>query len=293
MTRCCSKTKLRLVSQPGGAEGLLQAHLPERTIGLAWLGQAGFVFKHADFCCLIDPYLSDALARKSAGTDFPHIRLMPPPVAAQAIGNVHLVLCSHRHGDHMDPDSLPIIAANNPSCRFIVPKAEMDSALAIGLEASRLIPVNADDALSLSNSLSLHVIPAAHEVVRTNAAGEHHYLGFVLRTGRLAFYHAGDSVVYDGLADRLRSEKVDVALLPVNGRRPELSSRGILGNMTFDEAVGLCAATSIQLMVPHHFGMFAFNTVDRKALESRAASPDLPIRCIVPTTNVYYLLDGS
>lgn len=288
-----SRTRPRLVSKPGGANRLLQASVPKGTVGLAWLGQAGFVLKQADFCCLIDPYLSDALASKYAGTDFPHVRLMPPPVEAQAIRNVGLVLCSHRHSDHMDPDSLPIIAVNNPSCRFVIPKAELNSALAIGLEASRLILVNSGDTLNISESLSVHVVPAAHESVRTNSLGELHYLGFVLRTGPFVFYHSGDSVVYDGLADRLRSEKVDVALLPVNGRRPELSSRGILGNMTFDEAVELCAAASIPLLIPHHFGLFAFNTVDPTTLQARAASLDLPVRCVVPTTNVYYLLHCS
>jgi len=283
---------VRLIAQPGGAQALLRARPPQGTVGLAWLGQAGFLLKQPDLCCLIDPYLSDHLARKYAGTEFPHDRLMPPPAAAEEIRGLDLVLCSHRHSDHMDPESLPILASNNPGCRFVVPKAELKSALEIGLPSSRLMPVNAGDTLTISESASLTVLPAAHEVIRTNSLGEHHYLGFVLRMGGVTLYHSGDCVVYEGLADRLRALEVDVALLPVNGRRPQLSARGVMGNMTFDEAVGLCAAASIRLLIPHHFGLFAFNTVDRAAIEARAASPDLPVQCAVPVTNVYYILHG-
>lgn len=279
--------------QAGGARALLNASLDEGTVGVAWLGQAGFVLKRTDFCCLIDPYLSNHLARKYAGTEFPHTRLMPPPVPPETIIGLDLVLCSHSHGDHMDPGSLPTIVANNPSCRVVVPRAEVKSAIAIGLSKTRLVQVSDGDTLPVTEHVSIHVVAAAHETLQTTARGEHRFLGFIVRMGRLKVYHAGDSLVYEGLAARLRSHAVDVALLPVNGRREELTSRGIIGNMTFDEAAALCAAASIKLMIPHHFGMFAFDTVDRAEIEARATTPGLGVQCAVPSTDTYYLLTDS
>ena len=74
---------------------------------LHWLGQAGFVIAWDDRRLMIDPYLSDALALKYAGTRFPHQRMMPPPVTAEQIDCLDLVLCTHAHSDHMDPGLLP------------------------------------------------------------------------------------------------------------------------------------------------------------------------------------------
>ena len=53
-----------------------------------------------------------------------------------------------------------------------------------------------------------------------------------------------------------------MALLPVNGRDAHRLAHGVPGNFDFAEAVELCAAAGIATLVPHHWGMFAFNTVD-------------------------------
>ena len=76
---------MEVILQPGGARALWQASLPDEAVGLAWLGQAGFALRHAGRRWLIDPYLSDHLARKYAGTEFPHERMPPPPLNAEEI----------------------------------------------------------------------------------------------------------------------------------------------------------------------------------------------------------------
>lgn len=278
---------MEVISQPGGAHALLNASLTPDAVGLAWLGQAGFVVRAGDQRLLIDPYLSDHLARKYAGKEFPHTRLMPPPVDADALSDLDLVLCSHRHGDHMDPGSLPELARNNPRCRFVVPRAEREHALGIGLDESRLVPVNDRDALREGESLEVRVIASAHETLQTNARGEHHFLGFILREVGVTLYHAGDCVVYEGLAQRLREERVDVALLPVNGRSAALTARSVAGNMNFAEARDLCVAAGIGLLVPHHFSMFAFNTTDPAALRRQLSETASP-RCVFPEVERYY-----
>ncbi|MCX6929366.1 MAG: MBL fold metallo-hydrolase, partial [Verrucomicrobia bacterium] len=142
---------MKLVSHPGGAKALCAARLPDHTIGLAWLGQAGFALRHGHHRLLIDPYLSDHLARKYAGTEFPHTRMMPPPLEAGDVRDLDLVLCSHRHSDHMDPGSLATLAENNSQCQFVVPRAELQSTTAVGLNESRLMPVTDGDTIHVSD----------------------------------------------------------------------------------------------------------------------------------------------
>jgi len=141
--------------------------------------------------------------------------------------------------------------------------------------------------MRVSESLEIRVIASAHEMLQTNTRGEHHFLGFILRAGNITLYHSGDCVVYEGLAQRLREERVDVALLPVNGRDPTLTARGVAGNMSFAEARDLCAAAGISLLVPHHFGMFAFNTADPAELRQQIADTVVP-RCVLPEVDKYY-----
>ncbi len=101
----------------GRLKDSLRQPLPERgSIALWWLGQAGFAVKSNNTMLFIDPYLSDALAKKYQGQEFPHIRLMASPILAEEVTKLDFLLCTHRHTDHTDPEALPIIAQQNNAC---------------------------------------------------------------------------------------------------------------------------------------------------------------------------------
>ena len=55
---------------------------------------------------IVDPYLSDTLAEKYKGTATPHKRMARPPVDPAGLGRIDLVLITHHHTDHMDPETL-------------------------------------------------------------------------------------------------------------------------------------------------------------------------------------------
>ncbi len=251
---------------------------------LRWLGQAGFALAFGATRLLIDPYLSNSLAMKYQNSEFPHVRLMPPPIEPQDVPEIGFVVCTHRHSDHMDPGTLPVIAARYPQCRFFVPRAEIQAALSMGIPAERIIGINAGESFPLEDGLRLSAIPAAHEDLTRNSAGEYVALGYVFETPDVRIYHSGDCVPYPGLSDQLRGREIDIALLPVNGRNPSLTARGIPGNFTFDEAAALCRAARIPWLIPHHFGMFAFNSADPAELERKRSECGGQLRCLLPDT---------
>lgn len=258
---------------------------------LAWLGQAGFLIRGSGRSIVIDPYLSDSLAVKYRGKEFPHVRMMPPPVAPDQLRDVDWVLCSHAHSDHMDPGTLPALAAGNPSCCFVVPGAESAVALARGVPPDRLVGVNAGDRLELGDGVTLEVTPAAHEKIETDGAGRHKYLGFILRLGGYAIYHAGDCVPFEGQAGLLAAARVDLALLPVNGRDALRASRGVLGNFSFREAIALCVAARIPALLAHHVGMFDFNTLSQEQLREGAAAAPAGLQCLLPSVELIYVVE--
>ena len=186
----------------------------------------------------------------------------------------------------MDPGTLPVLAAANPDCRFVVPRAEAATAISRGIEEQRLILLDAGQSHELGEGLSVTATPAAHETVEVDAEGHHRFLGYILRAGNYCLYHSGDTIPFAGLAEALSSHSIDVALLPVNGRDAFRRQRGVPGNMTFAEAADLCRQLKVAAMVPHHFEMFDFNTVDRESLLRQVASWTSDLRIVLPETGV-------
>ena len=78
----------------------------------------------------------------------------------------------------------------------------------------------------------------------------------------VTLYHAGDTVIYDGLIETLDGWKIDVAFVPINGRDFFCTREGIVGNTDYREAAHLAEKLDFGLVVPTHFDLFAFNAVD-------------------------------
>jgi L-ascorbate metabolism protein UlaG (beta-lactamase superfamily) len=257
-------------------------------VALWWLGQAGFALRYGRRALLIDPYLSNSLAEKYAGQIFPHERMVPVPVPPEALQKIDWVLCTHRHTDHMDPATLtPLLRSSG--CRVVVPCAVLAHVLEnIGLAAGRTTCVNAYQEVILEENISLHPIPAAHETLTVNTRGEHYFLGYILQLGGIRIYHSGDCVAYDNLEQNLRDLKPDIALLPVNGRDEYRRSHNVPGNFHFEEALQLCCSADIAYLIPHHYGMFAFNTVDPADLQRKIKASSMPVKVVLPQLNRAY-----
>lgn len=268
-----------VVVAPGGPGQLAAVAPTVGAVAVAWLGQAGFLVRTAHHTLLVDPYLSDFLAKKYRGREFPHDRLMPAPLAVADLAQLDLVLCTHRHSDHMDPETLLAIASRHPECRFVVPAADVEHARGLGLPADRLLPIDAGELLASAAGLTITALPAAHESLDRDAAGRCRFLGYAVGIAGLTLFHSGDTVVYSDLPTALGRLGIDCAILPVNGRDAFRTTRGVPGNMSAAEAIALCRTAGIPLLVPCHFGMFAFNT---------AADADLALlrECTTPRTLV-------
>lgn len=245
---------------------------------ILWLGQAGFWIETGQLSVLIDPYLSDSLARKYQGKPNDHRRMMPAPVEPDGLPRPDLVLLTHAHTDHMDPDTLAPLARRFPDVPFVVPRSKMSIARErIGGEA-QLFGMDAGETLQPFPNLSITAFAAAHETLDKDDAGQHVFLGYGIATPAFRLYHSGDTIPFDGLSELVGAFQPDVALLPVNGRDARRLAAGIPGNLTLTEAVTLCREAAIPYLVPHHFGMFAFNTIDPEEIDAAArAAQDIRI----------------
>src|SRR5688500_11883118 len=234
-----------------------RASYDDRVTHLWWLGQSGFLVKFGSRYLVLDPYLSDSLTKKYASTDKPHVRMTERVIAPERLDFVDVVTSSHNHTDHLDAETLVPLMRANPAMRVVVPEANKGFvAERLGVEVSTLLGVDAGRTMIVAG-FSITGVPAAHEKLVRDEQGRHKFLGYVVRTATCTIYHSGDTVPYEGMVEMLRPHNVDVALLPINGRKPE---RRVDGNLWGREAAWLAKEIGAKVVVPCHYEMFEFNT---------------------------------
>lgn len=224
-----------------------------------WLGQSGFLVQWQGHHLLIDPYLSDSLTQKYAETDKPHVRITERVIDPARLDFIDLVTSSHNHTDHLDGETLTHLLQANPNLVITVPAANRAfAAQRLDVQADRLTPIDAGQSL-IAGGFSMHALPAAHNELDQDEEGRYKYLGYIFNFGEYAIYHSGDTLLYEGLADQLKTFNIDLAILPINGNKPE---RRVAGNLNAVEAAELAEEIGAGCVVPCHYDMFEFNTAD-------------------------------
>lgn len=247
------------------------------TARLWWLGQSGFLVCAGGRTVVFDPYLSDSLTRKYAGSDKPHTRITERVVAPESLRGIHVVTSSHNHTDHLDAETLLPILAASPGAKLLIPAANRDFVLSrLGTVQDRLVEFDAGKTCDV-NGTQFTGIPAAHNEVERDERGRCKYLGYVAKLGGKTIYHSGDTLLHDGLATALKPFAPDLVLLPINGNKPE---RRVAGNMTGTEAANLAKLVGARLIIPHHFDMFEFNSESPDEFEAACRQLGQPCRVL-------------
>jgi L-ascorbate metabolism protein UlaG (beta-lactamase superfamily) len=236
---------------------LADVGVPRSHARLWWLGQSGFLLRTPEATVLFDPYLSDSLTRKYAHTDRPHVRVTERVVDPGALSGIDVITSSHTHTDHLDAETiLPLLDANPRAVLLVARANEAFTVNRLGGQAGRLVAIDAGESV-IAGGARFHAVAAAHDEVERDEAGRCRFLCLVAEVGRLRVFHSGDTRLHDGLVPAVRPLAPHVALVPINGRRPE---RRVAGNMDGREAAGFARAVGARLAVPHHYDMFAFNS---------------------------------
>lgn len=226
--------------------------LLENQCAVWWLGQQSFVVKLGQSILYLDPFLS------------PHAdRLIQPLLTPEEVTNADIIFGTHDHADHIDRPAWPVLAKSSPAAKFVVPDLLLPVlAHDLGIPMQRFIGMDDGKTVGLRD-IRISGIAAAHESLnRDQATGRYPCLGFVVESGGIAMYHAGDTCIYEGLQAKLRRWKLHLVFLPINGRDARRLAAGCIGNMTYQEAADLAGALEPAVTIPGHFDMFAMNSED-------------------------------
>lgn len=242
-----------------------------------WLGQSGFLIQWNGRHLLFDPYLSDSLTHKYAATDKPHVRMTERVVAPERLDFIDLVTSSHNHTDHLDAETLRPLLARNPEMRLVVPAANLEFVEErLGMGRERLTALDAADSIAHAG-FELHALPAAHNELEQDDCSRFKFLGYVAVFGPFAVYHSGDTLRYPMMKSWLLDWPIDLALLPINGNKPE---RRVAGNLDGREAAELAKDIQAQLVVPCHYEMFEFNTATPELFEKTCRELGQPFKTL-------------
>ena len=259
-------------------EDVSRAKSDSDQLNLWWLGQSGFLIQWQGRHLLIDPYLSDSLTKKYEATNKPHVRMTERVIAPERLDFVDVVTSSHNHTDHLDRETLIPLLKVYPNLTILASRANVGfAAERLQVSPERLTSIRADGEAINIDPFTFHAIPSAHESLEQDENGDHRYIGLIVQVGKWTIYHSGDCIPYGGLVERLKEWKIDITLLPINGRDP---ARGVAGNFSAEEAVQLGKQINSSLVIPCHYEMFEFNTV----------SPQMFIQTAVNEGQAYQLL---
>ena len=231
---------------------------PSAGFAVWFLGQNSFVLKGPDGTLVaIDPYLSDWCACRGKATGpTPRSRLFPPPIAPEKL-NVDLVLLTHSHCDHADPETLGALA-KNPRIRVAGPRDALEVARTEGFAEDRLTLLHAGQEARFG-SVSVRTTFA----LPTDGTDLNHVGFLVVFPNGTSFWDTGDTAWADGLPD-LAVAAVRAGL-PAGTAGPDLMAVCInsgYGNLSHWEAARLAGAAKPRFAVPCHWDLFPHNSCD-------------------------------
>jgi L-ascorbate 6-phosphate lactonase len=210
--------------------------VPPGRVGLWWLYQAGFAIKSpAGAVVLIDPYLSDAVLRS-----YQLPRDVPAPLEPTE-ADPDLVLATHPHEDHLDPDSVPVFA-RHPGTRIGGPPSVVAAAARLGVDPAATVAIRPGEPVDVAD-IRIESVFARHMF---DAEPTPDAVGYLITIGDLRIYHAGDTE-YDARILAETRDRVDVSLVCINGTT---------GNMNAHEAALLAWQQGTRLAVPMHYGLW-------------------------------------
>jgi L-ascorbate metabolism protein UlaG (beta-lactamase superfamily) len=198
-----------------------------------WLGQSGFLVQIGGESILFDPYLSDTLSPE-------RLRITGLVARPELLSFVDVVASTHAHVDALDPGTLPDLLSGDAA--FVCAASSEDIAAERGGRSpdAALAPGEAE----AFGGFVISAIPAYHE-------GAPEAVGYVVRNGAYAFYHAGDSRRVQGMAEAVAPHAVDIAFVPI---------AGVNGVMNGADAARLAYEAGAQVAIPGHYEMFRDDT---------------------------------
>jgi L-ascorbate metabolism protein UlaG (beta-lactamase superfamily) len=203
---------------------------------ITWLSQGSFLFESNGTRILVDPYMSDYLEVKGLK------RMVEFPLSFEEL-KPDMLICTHDHLDHLDPETVGKIAEMYPKCIIAGPESCCNHFRKLQIPEKNIMQLDWEKTF-VFNEIKITPVFAVHTAP--------HAIGLVIEADEQKIYLSGDSE-YDEKLVNAFTVGCDLILICINGR---------LGNMSLEEALKVVKVAKPKTALAMHYGLFAENTAD-------------------------------
>ena len=203
---------------------------------VTWLTQAGLLFENGNATVMVDPYLSDALGKADESK-----KRRIPVDESFFDKQPDVLLITHAHADHLDPETLDRIFANAKKAMTVIAPENAWYELRKYGGRHNYVMLNPHSVWS-ERGLTFYAVKAEHS--------DRTAVGFIIDDGSHTYYISGDTLYnYEVIDDveELVEDGVDYAFLPINGKG---------NNMNATDAADFAYEIGARKAVPLHYGLF-------------------------------------
>lgn len=198
---------------------------------IIWLGQAGLIVETMGIKIMVDPYLSDSV-EKINPKNWRRI-----PVNEKIFKeNIDIIVITHNHLDHLDPETLERFLNTNQTLTVLAPYDAWQEIRKFG-KNHNYVMFNRGTVWT-QNGITFTAVRAEHSDLSA--------IGFIMDDGKEKIYVTGDTLYNKDIFADLPQD-IDAVFLPING---------VGNNMNITDAKGFAEKTGAKNAVPVHWGMF-------------------------------------
>lgn len=198
---------------------------------IKWIGQAGLLIDTGKLKIMVDPYLSDSVARVNP-KNFRRV-----PVKEELFEeNIDILVITHNHLDHLDPETLPRLLNTKKELTVLAPYEAWQEARKYGGNHNYVL-FNRGTVWT-QGGVKFTAVKAEHSDLTA--------IGFVIDDGKYKAYVTGDTLYNKEIFVDLPKD-IDAVFLPINGAG---------NNMNIADAMRFAKETGAKTAIPIHWGMF-------------------------------------
>ena len=199
---------------------------------ITWLGQAGLLFEINDTKIMIDPYLSHSVEKINPSNK----RRMPICKNYFKI-NPDIILLTHNHLDHTDPETLKHFITPESSITILASKNAWHEVRKFGGVQNIYVMFNTGTTWTHHN-ITFRAVHAEH----SDASA----IGILIEHDKKNYYITGDTLYNEAIFADLPKE-IDAVFLPING---------VGNNMNMVDAERFTKKINAKCAIPVHWGLF-------------------------------------
>ena len=200
---------------------------------ITWIGQAGLIFESCGKTIIVDPYLSDSVAKI-----VPHNKRRIPVDEKFLSIKPDVIVLTHNHLDHTDKETLCHYLSENSEVSVLAPCSAWQEVRKFGGVKNNYVQFNNKTTWS-EGGMTFRAVKAEHS--------DEYAIGVIITAEDKNYYITGDTLYSEKVFESLPKEKFEAVFLPING---------VGNNMNMTDALNFSKRVGARYTVPVHFGMF-------------------------------------